>query len=127
MAVAERGGAVDDGHLAEELALAERHDDGLACAVDLGDLDLAVEHDKQLASGRAFLENDVTNAKFVDAFLDGHGVPRLRCPKRHVNREMAPANDAPRPAGIPQGSMASNRRAAIRCRYPDPKPPRKSP
>ena len=40
------GRAVDHGHLAEELALAERHDHSLAGAVHLGDLDLAVEHDE---------------------------------------------------------------------------------
>src|SRR5258707_2035601 len=69
------GRAVDHGHLAEELALAERHDDGLAGAGDLGDLDLAVEHHEQFATGRAFLKNDVIDSKLVDAFLDGHGVP----------------------------------------------------
>src|SRR5689334_15499144 len=88
----DRGGrarrAVDDRHLAEELALAERHDDGLAATIDLGDLDFAVEHDKELPARRAFLENDITNAVFVDALLDGHGVSRL-VPVVHVNRELA--------------------------------------
>ena len=71
------GRAVDDRHLAEELTLAERDDDGLAGAVHLGDLDLAVEHDEQFPPGRAFLKNDVIYIKLVDAFLDGHGGPCL--------------------------------------------------
>ncbi len=87
-----RGGrarrAVDDGHLAEEFALAQRHDDGLAGAVELGDLDLAVEHHEQLAPGRAFLENDVIHIEFVDAFFDGHGVAAFwLVADRHVSRE----------------------------------------
>src|SRR3569832_1476717 len=40
------GGAVDHGHLAEELAFAEADDDGLAVAVDLRDIDLAVENNE---------------------------------------------------------------------------------
>jgi hypothetical protein len=67
------GRAVDDGHLAKELALAERDDHGLAGAVHLGDLDLAVEHHEQFPPGRAFLKNDVIYIKLVDALLDGHG------------------------------------------------------
>src|SRR5262249_3093957 len=100
------GGAVDDGHLAEELALAERHDDGLVRAADLGDVDLAVEHDIEVAPGRAFLEDDVADAVFVDAFLDGHGAPafwlkplsmkREKCrasrPPPHVSRETGARN-----------------------------------
>src|SRR6185437_9779422 len=71
------GGAVDDGHLAEKLAFAEGHDDGLAAAADPRNLDVAVEHHKQLATARALLENNVTDAVFVDTFFDGHGVSRL--------------------------------------------------
>src|SRR5882724_11716136 len=67
--------AIDHRHLAEELALAERDDHGLVRAIDLGDFDLAVEHDEQLAPGRSLLENDVADVKFVDAFLDRHCRP----------------------------------------------------
>jgi hypothetical protein len=49
----------------------------LAGATELGDLDLAIQHHEQLASGRAFLENDLIHVEFVDAFLDGHGAPGL--------------------------------------------------
>jgi hypothetical protein len=46
-------------------------------------------HHEQLAAGRAFLENDVVHGKFVDAFFDCHGIPRLLAgPSRHVSREM---------------------------------------
>ena len=69
------GRAVDHRHLAEELALAERDDHSLAAAVDLGDVDLAVEHGEQFSPARAFLENDLVDLKFVDAFFDGHGDP----------------------------------------------------
>ena len=50
-AVAER----DDSSMtaiSPEPALAQRHDEGLVGAVDLDDLDLAVEHHEQLAAGR---------------------------------------------------------------------------
>jgi hypothetical protein len=66
---------IDPCHLAEKFALAERNDHRLAGAVDLGDVDPAVEHDEQFAPGRAFLENDLVDLKFVDAFFDGHGDP----------------------------------------------------
>jgi hypothetical protein len=42
-------GAVDHGHFAEELAFAQRHNDGLGGAVHLGDLDLSFEHHEQFA------------------------------------------------------------------------------
>jgi hypothetical protein len=48
---------------------------GLAAVAQLGDLDVTVEHDKQFAPGRAFLENDLADTKLVDAFFDGHGSP----------------------------------------------------
>jgi hypothetical protein len=66
---------IDPCHLAEKFALAERNDHRLAGAVDLGDVDPAVEHDEQFAPGRAFLENDFVDLKFVDAFFNGHGDP----------------------------------------------------
>ncbi|MGY3076310.1 hypothetical protein ACVWZZ_002681 [Bradyrhizobium sp. LM6.10] len=70
------GRAVDHGHLTKEFAPAELDDGGLADAAQLGDLDFAVEHDEQLAAGRALLEDDVIEAKLVDALLDSHDTPK---------------------------------------------------
>src|SRR5205085_6614203 len=90
-------GAVDHGHLAEELALAERDDHGLGRTAALGDLDLTVEHDIELAARGAFLENDMADVIFVDAFLDRHAAPREsgRSPRGGMLDGKSPrANDA---------------------------------
>src|SRR5581483_2553991 len=84
--------AVDHGHLAEELTLAELDDAGLAGAVHFGDLDLAVEHDEQLAAGPSLLEDASSHIERVDALLERHGTT-CHTPKRiraagttHVSR-----------------------------------------
>jgi hypothetical protein len=90
---------IDHCHLAEKFALAERNDHRLAGAVDLGDVDPAVEHDEQFAPGRTFLENDFVDLKFVDAFFNGHGDPAPLAAsvfETHATRELRPASILPR-------------------------------